>query len=86
MAAPIWWESRRLLGDPVYSATPLTLKQVLPTLPPPGVAASVNIEQILQGQILHQVQDPESMLLPENEWPEVMPTAKTQMEDMGEYP
>ena len=55
-------------GEPVYVATPLTLMQVLPTLPPPGVAATVEIVKVLRGQILAQLLDPESLLLPESEW------------------
>ena len=52
-------------GEPVYVATPLTLLQVLPTLPPPGVAASVNIMEILRGQIADRLGDPDLLLLPE---------------------
>ena len=66
-------------GEPVYSATPLTLLQVLPTLPPRGVAASVDIMTILQGQIREQLKDPASLLLPEDRWPARPPKASTQL-------
>ena len=72
-------------GEPVYTATPLTLAQVLPTLPPPGVAASVDITEVLRGQVLAQLLDPESLLLPMDQWPEVPPRASTQMRDPREY-
>ena len=73
-------------GKPVDAATPFTLLQVLPTLPPPGVAASVDIVSVLRGQILAQLQDPESLLLPESEWPESPPKATTQFKDPAEWP
>ena len=73
-------------GEPVYVATPLTLMQVLPTLPPPGVAASVDILKILSGNIKEQLADPECLLLPEAEWPERPPKATTQMGDPSEWP
>ena len=73
-------------GEPVYVATPLTMRQVLPTLPPKGVAASVDVMKILHGQIREQLGDPESLLLPESEWPPHPPRASTQLSDPSEWP
>ena len=66
-------------GEPVYCAEELTLQQVMPTLPAKGVAASVEITSVLDGQIRDQVGDPDSLLLPEEEWPQRPPRAKTMM-------
>ena len=72
-------------GDPIHTAVPLTLRRVLPTLPAPGVAGSVDICQVLTGRLRAQLLDLESLLLPENEWPGVPPNASTRMEDLNEY-
>ena len=74
------------LGEPVYVPTPLTLLRVLPTLPPPEVAASVDIITIFQGKLREQLADPESLLLPESESPPRPPKATAQMADEGEWP
>lgn len=72
-------------GDPIYTAVPLILRRVLPTLPPAGVAGSVDICQVLTCGLSAQLQDPESLFLPEEDWPKVPPKATTQMEENGEY-
>ena len=72
-------------GEPVYCAEDLTLAQVLPTLPGKGVAASVDIVTVLEGQIRDQLRDPESLLLPQEEWPKNVPKAKTMMKDPKEW-
>ena len=72
-------------GEPVFTAQPLTLLQVMPTLPAKGIAASVEITEILRGQIRDQLSDPESLLLPEDEWPSKPPRAKTMMKDPKEW-
>ena len=36
-------------GEPVYCAEPITLLQVIPTLPAKGIAASVDITDVLEG-------------------------------------
>ena len=69
----------------MYAASPLTLAQVKPTLPPPGVAASVLVTDILEGQRKEQLEDPESLLLPAAEWPPTPPRAATQLSDPGEW-
>ena len=70
----------------MYSAEPLTLRQVLPTLPAVGVAGSVDICEVLTGRLRAQLLDPESLLLPQEEWPKTPPRATTQMKDPAEYP
>ena len=40
---------------------------------------------MLEGQIRDQLADPESLLLPEEEWPAFPPKAKTMMKDPKEY-
>ena len=72
-------------GEPVFTAQELTLRQVLPTLPAKGVAASVEITEVLRGQIRDQIRDPESLLLPEEEWPDRAPRAKTMLKDPKEW-
>ena len=72
-------------GEPVYTAQDITLLQVLPTLPAKGVAASVEIVEVLRGQIRDQLRDPESLLLPEEDWPSRPPKAKTMLKDPQEW-
>ena len=72
-------------GEPVYTAQYLTLLQVTPTLPEKGIAASVEIVEVLKGQIRDQLRDPESLLLPEEEWPERPPKARTMLKDPSEW-
>ena len=72
-------------GEPVYCAQEITLQQVVPTLPAKGIAASVEIVKVLEGQIRDQIGDPESLLLPEEEWPEKPPRAKSMLKDPNEY-
>ena len=62
------------------------MAQVLPTLPPRGIAASVEILKVLEGQIHDRVSDPDSLLLPEEEWPAKQTKAKTMMKDGLHYP
>ena len=73
-------------GEPVYVAEPITLLQVLASLPARGVAASVAVCEILEGQLRDQLRDPESLLLPEAEWPHTTPRAATQLADDSEWP
>ena len=63
-------------GEPVYVVQPITIKQVEPTLPKPGVAGSVDICRVLDGQIRDQLRYPASLLLPESEWPPEPPEPK----------
>ena len=72
-------------GEPVYCAEEITLAQVIPTLPPKGIAASVDICEVVEGQLRDQLRDPESLLVPEEEWPEFVPKAKTMLKDQGEW-
>ena len=72
-------------GESVFCAEDITLAQVLPTLPPRGVAGSVDISKVLEGQLRDQIRDPESLLLPESEWPSEVPRAKTMLKDRSEY-
>ena len=72
-------------GEPVYCAEDITLAQVLPTLPAQGVAASVDICRVLEGQIRDQLRDPDSLLLPEEEWPAEVPKARTMLKDKREW-
>ena len=48
-------KSNSYWGEPVYTAEDLTLEQVIPTLPAKGVAASVDIIEVLEGQIRDQM-------------------------------
>ena len=52
---------------------------------PPGIAGSVPVVDVLKGQLLDQISDPESLLLPEAEWPEALPKATTQLKDPSEW-
>ena len=72
-------------GEPVYCAEKLTLLQVMPTLPAKGVAASAEIVHMLEGQIRDQVADPDSLLLPEEDWPALPQKATTMLKDPREY-
>ena len=59
--------------------------QVVPTLPAKGVAASVEITEVLDGQIRDQLRDPEGVILPEDQWPLEPPRAKTMLKDPKEW-
>ena len=72
-------------GEPVFTAEPLTLVQVTASLPPKGVAAVVDICRVICGQVLDQLRDPESLILPKSEWPPTTPKAKTQLENPSEW-
>ena len=64
-------------GDFVATAEELSLEQVIPTLPEPGVAGSVPIVKVIDGQLRDQIRDPPSVMLPKEEWPEFPPSATT---------
>ena len=49
------------------TAEDLTLEQVVPTLPDPGVAGSVPITHALDGQLRDQIRDPVSVMSPKSE-------------------
>ena len=65
----------------MYCAEEVTLAPVIPTLPPKGVAASVDICEVIEGQLRDQLRDPESLLVTESEWPTTVPKAKTMLKD-----
>ena len=72
-------------GEPVFTAQEITLLQVCPTLPLKGVAGSAEIIEVVAGQLRDQLRDPESCLLPEEDWPSQPPRAKTMLKDPGEW-
>ena len=53
----------------------LVAAEVEPGLPMPGVAASGDILPLCDPVVAAWIADPESKLLPENEWPEDVPKA-----------
>lgn len=61
----------------VLKALPLKLDEIIEGLPPPGVAASVDIIPIVDDAVSDWLQDPYGHLLPEDEWPEAVPRAHT---------
>ena len=72
-------------GEPVFTAVPVSIARVKPTLPAMGVAGSVDICEVLDGQIRDQLRDPASMLKPQEEWPDEVPKATTMMADPQEW-
>ena len=73
-------------GDPVFTAEPITLKQVTCSLPGKVVAGTVKAVAVLDGQIRDQLRDPEALVLPREQWPDPMPTASTQLLNPSEWP
>ena len=67
-------------GEPMYTARPLSLEQVLPSLPPSGTAGMVAALDLLEGRTRDQIADPESCLLPRSCWPSSVPQGRSQIE------
>ena len=70
--------------DAVAIAVDLTLEQVVPTLPDVGVAGSVPIVNVIDGQLRDQIRDPPSVMLPESEWPLKPPRATNMLKEKAE--
>ena len=62
-------------GEEVSTAVPLLLDLVLPTLPPAGLAGTVKITDLLEGETLREVLGPSLVRLSESEvdWPQPAP-------------
>ena len=73
-------------GDVVATAEEMTLEQVIPTLPDVGIAGSVPIVQVVDGQLRDQLRDPVSVMLPKEEWPAAPLRATTMLKDRAEWP
>mgnify|MGYP003333489142 CR=1 FL=1 len=73
-------------GDTVATAEEMTLEQVIPTLPDVGIAGSVPIVRVIEGQLRDQIRDPVSVMLPKDEWPLSPPRATTMLKDKSEWP
>ena len=71
-------------GDPVFTSEPITLRQVTCSLPAKGVAGTVKAVSVLEGQLRDQLRDPESLVLPREQWPEPMPAASIQLFNQSE--
>ena len=69
----------------VATAFDLTLAQVAPSLPPPNSAAKVAIQDLVGPATHAWLSDPELMLLPEAELPEVVPKAKVMVQGQVHY-
>ena len=71
-------DSRRLTydGEVVAKAQTLTLPQVLPALPPVGIAATVDAVQLVDSRLGERLLHPELSVKPRNEWPEKLSTAR----------
>ena len=58
----------------------IRLAELIPGLPPPDLAASVDATSLCSPHLGHWLRDPCAHLLPRNEWPSVVPKAKVQVE------
>eukprot|EP00969_Alexandrium_andersonii_P022825 999210-Alexandrium_andersonii.AAC.1 len=88
--ASSWSELSRLLkvdywGAEVTRAYPLTLKQVLPALPPLGVAAVARLEDHLSPESREVLLDPARLLRPAAEVETPLPRARVQVGSQQEY-
>ena len=72
-------------GEEVFTAEPLTIAQVEPSLPPLGTAGVVDILEVVEGRLREQLLDPSGLLRPPEEWPAQTPTARTQLRDPQEW-
>ena len=72
------------LGDTVATAEEMTLEQVVPTLPDVGVAGSVPIVKVIDGQLRDRIRDPPSVMLPKQDWPLSPPKDTTMLKDRAE--
>ena len=63
-------------GEEVGTAETLTVEQVLPALPPEGIAASVEAAPLCEGVVRRALMDADSMLLPPEVRPPKPPQAK----------
>ena len=63
-------------GEVVARAQILTLDQVLASLPPVGVAGSIDILELVPPKLQMLLQDPENVLLPRGDWPKRFSKAK----------
>ena len=63
-------------GEVVARAQILTLDQVLASLPPVGVAGSINILKLVPPKLQMLLRDPENVLLPRGDWPKHFSKAK----------
>ncbi len=63
-------------GEVARKAHDMTAAQLLPGLPPPGLGGIVKLSSLCQVETLESLLHPESCLLPEEEWPEKVPSAK----------
>ena len=60
-------------GEIVEKAQELTLRQILPGLPPPGYGGRVKLEDLCEGETKEMVMDPLKALLQGEDLPEVLP-------------
>eukprot|EP00959_Pyramimonas_sp_CCMP1952_P236753 4947913-Pyramimonas_sp.AAC.1 len=57
------------MGEPVSVRRQLVASKVLPAWPRAGEAAAVPVTRFLDGELLDDVLNPSSCLLPPDEWP-----------------
>ena len=63
-------------GEIILAAKAITWEAIAPALPPKAVAGKLEAADIATGEIKRALLDPERVLLPREEWPTVLPTAK----------
>ena len=62
-------------GDEILHALPLKVGELLPGLPADGVAGSLEASTVAEGEVAKWLLNPGLTLLPEDKWPDPMPTA-----------
>ena len=62
-------------GAEVYTAQHLETEGIRAGLPPVECSGQVSILNVTEGVVREGLSDPESLLLPESEWPPTMPRA-----------
>eukprot|EP00971_Amphidinium_carterae_P330859 6464112-Amphidinium_carterae.2 len=63
-------------GDETCLALPLKWCEIEPSLPLPGIAASINATDLASDAVRSFLENPLNSVLPEEEWPERVPRAK----------
>ena len=72
-------------GDEVLHALPVWLGEVLPGLPPAGVAGSIDALCIASPEVVKGLHDFYSHLLPSDQWADSVPGACVHVENDAEY-
>ena len=72
-------------GEEVLHALPVRLGEILPGLPADNVAGTLKAASVASGDVLKWLQNPMECILPEDQWPDPLPSASMNCEK-SEWP